>query len=238
MLTTVSCVCVFFSFLSFSTLLLFSFFFLNQCAFSYVNNCMSRNSHGVILLFWMGERLIVTFGRQVYCQILAHSIFCPFCMAVAASSLWKSCILQGRTEGLLAQAVGLTHVAFFDVSHCEWLQTGRPRFLLSCKNQHLHWASISSPCMPFFLPELTYTLCLVLGGFLSLLISEAVYWAFCLSALTGISFPLGLARGHSQPGPQFKRVWRSHPALCILETQVGHWTYLPEGVALCSWRLQ
>lgn len=174
MLTTVSCVCVFFSFLFFPFIIFFSFFFLNQCAFSYVNNCMSRNSHGVILLFWMGERLIVTFGRQVYCQILAHSIFCPFCMAVAASSLWTSCILQGRTEGLLAQAVGLTHVAFFDVSHCEWLQAGRPRLLLSRKNRHLHRASISSPRMPFFLPELTYTLCLALGGFLSPLISEAV----------------------------------------------------------------
>lgn len=175
MLTTVSCVCVCVCFLFFPFLpfIIFFFFFLNQCAFSYVNNYMSRNSHGVILQFWMGERLIVTFGRQVYGQILAHSISCPFCMAVA--SLWTSCIPQGRTEGLLAQAVGLTHVALSDVSHCEWLQTGRPGLLLSCKNRHLHRAGSSSPCMPFFLPELTYTLCLALGGPLSPLISEAAY---------------------------------------------------------------
>lgn len=32
----------------------------------------------------MGERLIVTFGRQVYCQILEPLILLPlFCMAVA-----------------------------------------------------------------------------------------------------------------------------------------------------------
>lgn len=111
---------------------------------------MSRNSHGVILLFWMGERLIVTFGRQVYGQLLDHLIVCPFCMAVAVSvsSLWPSCILQGQSDGDLARAAQLTHML-----PLFWLVNVRkvmaPGCLLSCKRRHLHQSASSSPCMPF-----------------------------------------------------------------------------------------
>lgn len=106
---------------------------------------MSRNSHGVILLFWVGERLIVTFGRQVQCRLLDHLMFCPFCMALAVPSysLWLSCILQGWSDR--ASCPVHIHVAFFFD-----FKLVAPGCLLSCKQRRLHWASIQQPLHAFF----------------------------------------------------------------------------------------
>lgn len=137
---------------------------------------MSRNSHGVILLFWMGERLIVTFGRQVYCQILDHLISHSFlhgcgCLFFSFVNIMHS----AGTEwwGFLFRACSSTCVALFDVSHCEWLEADSPRPPVVLWEQALvHWISLQAfACL--FLPKLPHTLCLCWGLF-SPLIFEAV----------------------------------------------------------------
>lgn len=155
-----------------------------------MNNYMSRNSHGVILLFWVGERLIVTFGRQVQCRLLDHLMFCPFCMALAVPSysLWLSCILQGWSDR--ASCPVHIHVAFFLTS--SWLP--QVACCLVSSGACTEPAS-SSPCMPFSAYAHVHSLPQAGRTFLPQTF-ESMSWALPQSSLTGICFPPGFACSH------------------------------------------
>lgn len=155
-----------------------------------MNNYMSRNSHGVILLFWVGERLIVTFGRQVQCRLLDHLMFCPFCMAVAVpfSSLWLSCILQA-----------MEWRGFLPSSHtcCLFLTSSWLPQVACClvSSGACTKPASSSPCMPFSAYAHVHSLPQAGRTFLPQTF-EAMSWALPQSSLTGICFLPGFTCSH------------------------------------------
>lgn len=150
----------------------------------------------------------MTFGRQVYCQILDHLIFCvPFCMAVAVyfSSPCISCILQGRSDGASRRGVPLTFTLsiffffFLDVSHCEWFPAGVhqvPCCLVGARACEPRPHAAALACR--FLPKLTSTLRrrLLLGASSPLRYLRQGNGPFRCT-LTGLFPPLGFARSHS-----------------------------------------
>lgn len=115
----------------------------------------------------MGERLIVTFGRQVYCQILDHLIFffCSFlhggcCFFFFFVNVMRSAGAEWRvfqTSRSHSRHLFLFTSLFTDVSHCEWLQAGVPQVPCSlvraraCEPRH-HPAAFAC----HFLPKLVH----------------------------------------------------------------------------------
>lgn len=153
----------------------------------------------------------MTFGRQVYCQILDHLIF--VCVCVCSFLHGCGCFffflvnvmhLQGWSKGAACQGhAAHIHIVYFYLliyllvsPIVSGFKLVSPGPLLPCKSRSLGATSSRSSLACHLLPKLTPILCLLLGAFLSPLVFEAGHWASPLY-LNRICFPLGFARSHS-----------------------------------------
>lgn len=147
-----SVLCVCFLFLFFPLFYpLFSFFFLNQCAFSYVNNCMSRNSHGVIFVVLNGGKINSDIWKASILSDFSSFNILSFLHGCGLHLLCENhAFCRDVTEGLLAQAVGLTHVAFLMSPIVNDFRLVAPRFLLSSGQPAFALSRYQQPMHAFF----------------------------------------------------------------------------------------